>query len=326
MVQQLIPATQSYNIMTISLCLLGIFTLLNLQNMKVGLAVQLFFLTSKSIPLLFALVAGIMLCDTSSIVIDYSAISAMAMNIPLVLYCLAGFETACSLSRNIDNAKINGPKAVYYSFGIIMMLYGLFQACIYMNIHTLLTNMTSYKDIFPAMCDTFFSSNIIAHKMSILLSCAIGSSALGGAYGILFSNAWNLYTLAENNHTFAAQRVTQLNRHQTPWIAVLAETAICTMFLLSHQSSVMPLRQTAALGIIIAYTVSAFAYYKLLQRVGSNTTEMMIARAAFVSCMLFVASCALSFVETGLAPLLLFVTILLVGTSMFMYTQKKAIQ
>ncbi len=323
MFQQLIPGAGAYNLITISLGILAIFTLLNLQNMKTGMIIQSFFLTSKSIPILFAIVAGILLFDTSTISFDSCVFSTMVMNIPLVLYCLAGFETACSLSRNIENPSVNGPKAVYYSFGIIMLLYGCFQGLIYMNTHAALATMSSYKDIFPFIAHKLFSSELIAHKMSVLLSFAIGSSALGGAYGILFSNSWNLYTLAENNHTFIPTTIMQLNQHNTPWIAVLAESIICAMFLLFNQTSPLPLQQTAALGIVIAYTVSAFAYYHLVQNNRSSLKEFIISRAAFVSCMIFVTSCAASFLQTGLAPLLLFVMILISGSMMFLYTHKK---
>ncbi len=290
--------------------------------MKVGMIIQSFFLTSKSIPILFAIVAGILLFDTSVITADQFIWTGMPMCIPLVLYCLAGFETACALGRNIENPSVNGPKAVYYSFSTIMLLYGLFQGCIYMNSHAALATLTGYEGIFPTIAHKLFSSELIANKMSLLLSFAIGSSALGGAYGILFSNSWNLFTLAENNHTFATSTIMRLNKHQTPWIAVLAESLVCTMFLLFNQGSLVPLQLTATLGIIIGYTISTFAYYQLLKKTNGTSKDFMISRAAFVTCTLFVTSCATKFFETGIAPLLLFAIILMVGSIMFAYTSK----
>lgn len=323
MFQQLIPALQSISSINMSLVILMFFTALNLQNMKVGLLIQSFFLTAKSIPIAFAIIAGIMLFDTSAISIDACIWQGMAINIPLVLYCLAGFETACSLGRTIDNPSVNGPKAVYYSFGIIMALYGLFQALVYLNTYDAMTTITSYDTIFTTIAHKLFSSPLVADKMSLLLSFAIGSSALGGAYGILFSNSWNLYTLAENKHTFAAATITKLNQHHTPWVAVVAEAIICTMFLFFNQGSLLPLRRTAALGIVIAYTISTFAYFKLLKKIGTSSKKFAITCAAFATCMLFVASCAISFIETGIAPLILFSAILTCGSAMFMYTHYK---
>ena len=320
--QQLIPSLKTTNPIIISLSVLAIFTALNLQNMKTGIIIQSFFLTSKSIPILFAIVAGILLFDTSTITADQFIWTGMPMSIPLVLYCLAGFETACALGRNIENPSVNGPKAVYYSFGTIMILYGIFQGCIYMNSHAALATIAGYEGIFPVIAHKLFSSELIANKTSLLLSFAIGSSALGGAYGILFSNPWNLYTLAENNHTFAASTIIQLNQHHMPWIAVLAESLICMMFLLFNQGSIVPLQLTATLGIVIGYTISAFAYYQLLKRTHGTNKEFMISLAAFATCTLFVVSCAIKFLETGIAPLLLFIAILVVGTAMFSYKQK----
>lgn len=323
MLQKIIPGATSINITTICLAILGFYTILNLQNMKVGVLVQSFFLTSKSIPIIFVIVAGILLFDTSAMTPDLFIWSGMPICIPIALYSLAGFETACALGRNIENPTVNGPKAVYYSFGIILVLYGIFQAFVYMNSYQGLALLTSYEGIFPTIAHKLFSSTAIANKVSILLSFAIGSSALGGAYGILFANPWNLYTLAEHNHIVGAKTITLLNKHNTPWIAVLAESLICMMFLLCNQGSPLSLRSTAALGIVIAYTVSAFAYYQLLRKNNGTAQEFIISGAAFLTCMLFVASCANNFIQTGIAPLLLFVAILCIGSIMFIYKSRE---
>ncbi|MBP6870018.1 APC family permease [Candidatus Babeliales bacterium] len=325
MFQQIFPALKSTNPILMSLGILSFFTLLNLQNMRVGLIVQTFFLTSKSIPILFTIVAGILLFDTSAITTDAFIWQGLALNIPFVLYCLAGFETASSLSRNIENPTVNGPKAVYYSFGIIMALYGIFQGFIYMCTYDVFTTITSFDGVFPTICHKIFSSELIANKVSILLSFAIGSSALGGAYGILFANSWNLYTIAEHGHTIAKSTITKLNKHQTPWVAVLTESLTCTMFLLFNQGSIVPLQRTATLGIVIAYTISTFAYFKLLGRKQKSFTQRFITYAAFITCLLFVSTCATSFLETGIAPLMLFITILVIGSGMYLYTNQEKI-
>ena len=320
MLQKLIPGADTLSLTTICLMILAIYTVLNLQNMKVGVVVQSFFLTSKAIPIIFVIIAGILLFDTSHITPDLFIWSGMASCIPLVLYSLCGFETACALGRNIENPSVNGPKAVYYSFGTIMLLYGIFQACIYMNSFQELGTLTSYAGIFPTISQALFSSSFLANKVAIILSFAIGSSALGGAYGILFANPWNLYTLAEHNHVLGSKIITLFNRHQTPWIAVLIESLICSMFLLCNQQSTLSLRSTAALGIIIAYTISAWAYYQLIRKNNGTKQDFIVSGAAFISCLLFITSCAMT---TKFASLLLFIMILSAGSIMFIYTSRK---
>lgn len=322
MLQQIIPNLQTIHPIAISLCILAFFTFLNLQNMKVGLIVQTFFLTSKSIPILFAMIAGVFLFDTSAINCNAFIWTGLITNIPFALYCLAGFETASSLSRNIENPTVNGPKAVYYSFATIMILYGIFQGLVYMSTYDVFTTIKSFDSMFPAIAHKLFDSSVIANKISILLSFAIGSSALGGAYGILFANSWNLYTIAEHGHTFAAETITKLNRHQTPWIAVLAESLTCIIFLIFNQGSIIPLQRTATLGIIIAYTISTFSYFKLFSQKQGSYKNRMIAYAAFTTCLLFMSSCTTSFLETGIEPLMLFIAILTAGSIMFMYKKQ----
>lgn len=323
MFQQIIPFLQTINPIIISLIILAFFTFLNLQNMKIGLIVQTFFLTAKSIPIFFAIIAGLMLFDTSTFYIDASMLQGLVINIPFVLYCLAGFETASSLSRNIENPTVNGPKAVYYSFAIIMILYGIFQGLIYMATYTNFTTITSFDGIFPAIAYKLFTSQAFATKISILLSFAIGSSALGGAYGILFSNSWNLYTLAEHGHVIGKTVMTNLNKHKTPWVAVLTESLICTIFLVFNQGSIVPLQRTATLGIIIAYTISTFAYFKLFTKNQNSNKHHIISYAAFITCLLFISSCTTSFLETGIQPLILFISILVLGTIMFFSIEKQ---
>jgi len=320
--QQIMPGAQHVNTVTMCLLILTFFTIINLQNMKVGIVAQTFFLTAKSIPILFVIIVGIMLFDTSTITSHAFIWQGMPINISLILYCLSGFETACSLSRNIENSTVNAPKAVYYSFGIVILLYGIFQGLTYMITHTSLSSLSSYNEIFPCITHQFFSSDIIANKVSILLNLAIGISCLGGAYGVLFSNSWNLYTLAEHNHIPGSSKILKLNLHHTPYISVLAEAAICAMFIVCNQTSQLALQRTTALGVVVSYTISAFSYFILLKKIGGSTKDFIISCAAFVTCTIFIISCIVNFLETGLAPLCLFSAILAIGSIMFMYQHK----
>lgn len=315
--QALIPGLHNTDPVHISLIILAIFAFLNMQNMKVGVTIQSFFLTAKFIPILFAIFAGFMLFDTSGITPASFNWSGVPLSIPLVLYCLAGFEAACSLSRNIENAAVNAPKAIYYSFGLIIGLYALFQGLLYMLTHANLANLTTYQDTFPLIAHKYFSSEAVAHKASLFLSFAIGSSALGGSYGVLFSNPWNLYTLAENKHTFFSQTITKLNKHNIPTAAVIFETLVCVFFLLFTRGYQVPLQQTASLGVTLAYSISAFAYFYYVKNKKSSTKELTIATLALITCSLFIISCIHSFILTGITPMLLFIGILTFGSIMF---------
>lgn len=315
--QQLIPPLYGINPLHISMVILALFAFLNLFNMKVGVTIQSFFLTAKFIPIFFAITIGILMFDTSNITSASFIWEGVPTSIPFVLYCLAGFEAACSLSRNIENPSINAPKAIYYSFGIIMILYAIFQGFLYMMTHSVIDSLQSYQYTFPYIASKFFSSPQVAHKASLLLSFAIGSSALGGSYGVLFSNPWNLYTLAEHNHTFFSKQILKLNHHAIPTIAVLVETIVCAFFLFFTQGNQIPLQQTASLGVTLAYTVSAFSYFYIGKQRKFSLSKQMISIFALGTCALFIASSINGFLQTGIAPMLLFFGILLFGTSMF---------
>jgi amino acid transporter len=319
--QQLISPISQVSPIYISLLLLILFAYLNLLHMKVGTTIQKFFLVAKFIPIVFVIIAGILLFDTSNITPASFIWDGVPTSIPLILYCLAGFEAACSLSRKIENASVNAPKAVYFSFGSIMFLYALFQGFIYMITQTSLPNLSGYQDAFPFITTQFFNSPWIAHKASLILSFAIGSSALGGSYGILFSNPWNLYTLAEHNHLFFSQNIIKLNKHHIPTLAIIIETATSALFLIFTQGNQVPLQQTASFGVTLAYTISIFSYcYFMFHK---SLTHKIIGLFAFGTSLLFIAGCVNSFMDTGIKPLLLFIAILIFGSIMFTYQQQK---
>ena len=320
--QQLIPQLATIDPVLISLLTLIVFAFFNLLNTQIGVIIQGFFLTAKFIPILFVIFSGIIMLDTSGITYDSFIWEGVSISVPLVLYCLAGFEAACSLSRNIENPSVNAPKAIYYSFSIIIVLYGLFQGLIYLGTHTSLETLATYKDTFPFLAHKFFSSEILANKIATLMAFTIGSSALGGSYGVLFSNSWNLYTLAENGHTFMPKAVTKLNRHNMPMFAIFLETAVCALFLLLTRGYQVPLQQTASFGVTLAYSISAFAYYHFIKKTATSWVSFIIPSFAFITCAIFILSCVNSFMQTGIIPLLLFIAILIFGTSMFVYQEQ----
>ncbi len=320
MLQTLIPGADSTNITSICLMILAVYTFLNLQNMKTGVFIQSFFLTSKAIPIIFVIIAGVLLFDTSHISPDLFIWSGMGSCIPLIIYSFCGFETAFALGRNIENPTVNGPKAVYYSFSMIMILYGIFQAFIYMNSYQTLTILPSYEGMFSTIINRLFNSPTVANKFLTLLNITIGSSALGGAYSVLFSNPWNLYTLAEHHHLLGSKTITLLNKHHTPWVAILIESFICLILLLCNQQSLLSLRSTTAFGVIISYSISAWAYYQLIRKNNGTTKEHIISSAACILCIFFIINCIMTIKPSSL---LLFITILSAGSIMFIYTSRK---
>jgi amino acid permease len=176
--------------------------------------------------------------------------------------------------------------------------------------------LAGYAEAFPYLTSLMPVSPWIQTKLATAISFFIGFSAMGAAYGLLFSNAWNLYTLAQNGHTFGSKTLASLNRHGIPLYAVFVEGLVCCLFLVITGGSKIPLQQTATLGCTITYTISSIAF--LMLSVGSRFTGLL----SLLTCSGFIVACIISAIKYNLTSLYLFGIMLLFGILMYFCYEK----
>src|SRR3990170_3808669 len=112
-----------------------------------------------------------------------------------------------------SEAQKNAARAVVISHLIAVCITFLFQTFFYASLGSVLAIQPSYLSAYPAFILKFFSVHPHTAKFFIiLLHAAVASSALGASYGIMYGNAWNLYTLAKNNHTFFSRSLSALSK------------------------------------------------------------------------------------------------------------------
>lgn len=302
----------------ICLIILAFYIYLNCQNLRVGLLIQRCFVAAKLLPLLCLIVLGIYNFDINifSACADVPFINFVTM-LPTVLHCFAGFEATCAISRNIENSQVNGPKAIFYSFFAIMLIYISFQTLISMMLLSHMSQFSTYADAYPFLMNLVPVSVIVQTKLTTLLSFLIGFSVMGAAYSILFANAWNLYTLAQHNHIIASKTVRSLNKHGIPAFAVLTEGLICCLFLWITSGNQIPLQQMSALGSAIPYTISTIAF--LVLTIGSRLTGAL----SLITCTGFIISCLISAASYNFIALYLFGFMLSVGLLMYFCCSEK---
>jgi amino acid transporter len=233
------------------------------------------------------------------------------VGLPLVLFCFLGFESACSLSRHIKNSQRNAPITILFSFIAVMLLVSTYQFLFYTTVGPVLGQQKQYVDAFPLLLR--FLNPDYTQGLTALFSIAIATSALGGAYGILYSNMWNFYTLAEHNHLVFSDSIKQLNQHHIPVWCVIIEGLICFGYVLLGTGAQIPLQYTATLGCIATYTISLIAYFQ--------QTRSALSVIGLSCCLILLGVCISGFISTSITPLLLFTGILLAG--ILMYTFKK---
>jgi amino acid transporter len=316
--QQIIPALQILPTLMVDCFVIVLFTLLNLLNLRIGKSIQYSFLGLKLIPILFVIFAGIYLFSGSYFTTGSALWEGVPISIPLVLYAFSGFEASCSLSTHIENAQKNGPRAILISYGIVVASVFLYQLLFYGSLGPSLGLLPKgYLDAFPAFLSRLVGSDVpIKHILESILHIGIASSSLGAAYGIMYSNSWNLYTLAQNNHTFAKKLFTSVNKHHMPYACVLVEGLLALTYILVSQGQQVPLQQVSALGGTIAYTFSSIALLMLTYRKERALKTLPV--ASLISCLILIGAFVWTVATKGPSTLLLiFLFLILLGSAMF---------
>lgn len=303
----------------INISILTIYILLNCLNMRVGVIIQKIFIIAKATPLIALTVLGVCYFDInliSAYALDTSLNQFIYM-LPVALYSFSGFEAACSVSRNLENPEKNAPKAIFYSFFTVVLIYLMFQTLMSFLLKPVIGNLHSYAQAYPYLMSLTPASALIQSKLTTLLSFFIGFSAMGAAYSVLFSNSWNLYTLAENKHTFASKALVTFNRYSIPYLAVIAEGLICVLFLWVTGGNKIPLQQISTLGGTITYTISTLAFLYTTQK------SRFPGYLSLLTCSGLITSCILSIIQHDISSLYLFIIMSIFGISMYWANRKK---
>lgn len=318
LLQQIIPPLQVIPTLSFDCFVIILFTILNLLNLRIGKSIQYSFLGLKLIPILFVIFTGLYLFSGAHFTIDTAFFTGIPPSMPLVLYAFSGFEASCSLSTHIENTQKNGPRAILISYGIVIAIVCLYQLFFYGTLGMALGALPGgYLDAFPAFLSHMFGPDgQVKELLQAALHIGIASSSLGAAYGVMYSNSWNLYTLAKSNHVYAKKLFTSLNKNNMPYACIVVEGLLALMYILITQGQQVPLQQVSALGSTIAYTFSSIAL--LIFSYKKERTIKAVPLLSLISCLILIGSFIWTVSVKGLtALLLLFLFIILLGTIMF---------
>jgi amino acid transporter len=312
LIQAIFPLVAAVNTLLLDCLLITLFCMLNTLNVRIGSFIQYFFFCAKSIPIIALFVAVVSWINPASIA-DNFIWTGIPATLPLVLYAILGFEAACSLSSKIENARVNAPRIMLISYAIIISLSSLYQFSAYALFGDDLLKMKSFLDVFSALARILSPEG--AMYLQAVLYCAIAASALGAAYGILYSNLWNLYALAQNNHTWCKSFLITMNGHCIPVACVLMEGIICCLYIGISRGAQVPLQQISAFGVVLAYTVSASALWYAVKR-NAIQLSALIPFLSLANCFILSGVCCTYLLRGGSLALYLFFGLLMLGLCM----------
>lgn len=323
LLQHIFPMLANVNAFILDLIIICLFTLLNLLNVKTGGVIQKMFIGFKAIPIFFVIGTCLFLLQGENFSATHWQWEGIPTSLPLVIYAVVGFEAACSISSKIKDPQRNAPLAILISFSIVIAIAATYQTLFYGALGQKLAQCQGHCDTMPALIMHLFGDTSLGNNLLAFLHLALASSTLGAAYGILFSNCWNLHVLAQNNHLLWSKGFALLSKNKIPVACVVAEGVICMIYLLGSQGVLIPLQQLSALGCVIAYSVSVIA---LLQATKSNkeiTLNRWVPLLGLVSCVILISACIRSFFLNGMSSLVIYTLLLLFGTCMYLVTSRK---
>lgn len=319
LIQHIFPILTFVHPFVFDFLIVCLFSALNFLNIKAGSAIQKMFIGFKTFPILFAILTGIFLLQGDNFSHSNFKWEGLSTSLPLVIYAVIGFEAACSMSSKIKDAHKNAPLAVMISFGIVILIATLYQSIFYGALGQELAKCGGHCDTLPVLINRLFGDTPFAHKFEGVVHLAIASSTLGAAYGIIFSNSWNLHVLAQNNHVWFSKFFSKFNKNSIPFACVVVEGILCLTYLAVSQGVLIPLQQIGALGCVIAYTFSVGALFRASKQ--SPTINPWIPRLGLISCAILITACLRSFLINGMSSLLIYAMLLVLGVCM--YSMKK---
>lgn len=299
-----------------------LFTWLNLFGLQTGGYVIYLFMIFKIAPVLFAILSGLYLYSQWSLPLEDMNFLEIPITIPLVMYAFIGFEAACSITNSMKNPEKDGPKSLIYSFLAVIGMTISFQFILYNVIGQYMHELPNFLGVFPALIKVLLPSHPqIGLHLVKLLHIAIAIASLGGSYGVMLTNQWNLLILAEHNHTFKKDWFTYLNAYKIPTFCVLAQSIICLNYLWLSQGETIALQQISVLGCTLAYIISILGYIAIASRT-SQPQESVLGYTALATSLLLLGTCIRNFYYLPLYASVIVISLMIFGMSMFILRAK----
>lgn len=290
LIQRIFPALLIFHPMMLDFLIVCAFCTLNLLNIKAGSTIQKMFIGFKTFPIVFAITAGLFLLQKENFSSSKMIEEGVYTSLPLVVYAVVGFEAACSMSSKIKDAKRNAPLAVLISFFVVIFIATIYQAVFYGAVGEELKLCGGHCDTFPALIDRLVGHSEFSQKFEGILHLAIASSTLGAAYGIIFSNTWNLHILAQNRHLIFSDLFSKLNKSSIPFACIIVQGVLCLIYLAVSQGVLIPLQQIGAFGCVISYTLSVYSLYCAAKN-NPASVSLWIPGLGLISCTILILAC-----------------------------------
>jgi amino acid transporter len=321
LIQKTFPILACISPLSFDIIILSLLLALNMLNVRTGSKIQNWLMILKVSPLFLVIASGFLLLQGDNVTPVHQLWEGIPSAIPLVLHALLGFEVACAISRNLENPEVDGPRSILISYGIVMILYMLYQGFFYAIVGPNLAQAADYRGAFPLLISTFNISNQMRDFLGHFIHIAIALSALSAAFGIIYANVWNIYALAERHHTIAPTTMMLRNRFSIPFMCVIVQGIIMLAYLCIMLGEQTTFQQLSAFGTTMTYAMSIAGLCATLYQ---QRKSILLPIMGFINCaILLTVSLFAMWKTSNPIPLYIFCGIIISGVLMFGISHKK---
>ena len=256
------------------LLVLLVLVVLNFFGIKQGARLQLGFSFLKIGTIIIVIIGGFLIFNKANLSLLPASFGLLTLSLPLAMYPMMGFETCCAIAHTIAQPR-KMAQVILYSFFIVTGLYMFFQFFLFGALGSSLIGTKAPLSLF---FETLFKG-YAGQLLTILGVSAVMTSALGAAYGILFTNSWYAYVIGKESGLPSQERTNGI-----PIYAVLFQgILIAVLVVLPIQLALLGV--LAVFGVLISYLFTALSMIYLYTK-----KEKEIALPRWVA-LLSVASC-----------------------------------
>ncbi len=307
--QGAIPALAGIPILLCDFILIFFLIGLNLAGMFVGGRSQYIFTAMRIIPLLAAFAVGFSLFDGNNFEIVFSDLGNVFLSLPIAVFAFLGFEMICAIGHLIQDSKKNIKRVILSSFAVVVTLSVLFQLAVFGLLGLSL-------QVIDSPLNKLFEIAIPANPtLGSCFGAMVFVAILGTCFGILTSNCWNLFTLANNNHLPFKSFLIRVSANNVPWGSLLTHGAISCTFL-AITTDQISLQNMTVFAQVVSYFFTTLAALSAVKWFKVTCMPAWIPWLGIASSLCVLSLALLRIINSGVS--FSFAAILLVGiASMF---------
>jgi len=241
------------------LVLVGLFLLLLVALHVAGASLQgrmqWLFVVAKVVPVVFVVLLLFFSSPTQPFTTEFLHAKTFFSMLPLAVYAMIGFEVMCSVAHLIKNPEQTVTRIFMGGFFIVTMLLALFQFAAGLLCGTGVFSLGA----FPAQhLLAVVSPHVSLPLIGAILVACVYTSIVGGTFGILTSNCWNMHRLASAGYFPGKNFLLFKTKSGVPLGSLLVEVALCLAGVLISERLV-PLQKMSVLSVIFAFLCAMLA-------------------------------------------------------------------